>query len=84
MKPGDGKPHKACAVLCLRGGIPPVFLAADGTSYLIVEESGNQLSGEKLEAVIPYVADRVRVQARVREFGGRACLIIEPSSVKRL
>src|SRR5437762_1463955 len=24
MKPGDGKTHKACAVLCIRGGIPPV------------------------------------------------------------
>lgn len=25
MKPGDGKAHKACALLCLDGGLPPMF-----------------------------------------------------------
>lgn len=32
MKPGDGKTHKACAILCIAGGIPPVFIASDPTS----------------------------------------------------
>ena len=26
MKPGDGKTHKGCAALCLRGGIPPALM----------------------------------------------------------
>ena len=26
MKPGDQKTHKACATLCIRGGIPPVLV----------------------------------------------------------
>jgi len=25
MKPGQGKPHKVCATLCITGGIPPSF-----------------------------------------------------------
>ena len=25
MQPGQGKPHKACAALCIHGGLPPVF-----------------------------------------------------------
>ena len=27
MKPGDGKAHKACATLCIDGGIPPMLYA---------------------------------------------------------
>lgn len=30
MKPGRGKVHRACATLCLEGGIPPAFLVRDG------------------------------------------------------
>ncbi len=29
MRPGRGKTHKACASLCIRGGIPPSFWARD-------------------------------------------------------
>ncbi|QYK49058.1 MAG: hypothetical protein KF838_04215 [Phycisphaeraceae bacterium] len=28
MKPGDGKQHKACAMLCIRGGIPPLLFGS--------------------------------------------------------
>lgn len=31
MVPGDGTTHKACASLCLRGGIPPALLVRDRT-----------------------------------------------------
>jgi hypothetical protein len=84
MKPGDGKPHKACAVLCLRGGIPPVFLADDGRSYLVVDDSGRQLAGQALEPLIPFVADRVRARAKVWELAGQPCVTIDVSSIKRL
>ncbi|MEM9556829.1 MAG: Rieske 2Fe-2S domain-containing protein [Acidobacteriota bacterium] len=30
MKPGEGKAHRACATLCIRGGIPPLLVVADG------------------------------------------------------
>ncbi|MEL6236909.1 MAG: hypothetical protein AAFR46_21145, partial [Pseudomonadota bacterium] len=29
MRPGTGLAHKACAILCLDGGVPPVFVATD-------------------------------------------------------
>lgn len=29
MKPGDGKTHKACAALCITGGIPPTLVTID-------------------------------------------------------
>ena len=47
MKPGDGKTHKGCAALCLRGGIPPVLVAGDG-EYLLVDEAGDSLKDQAL------------------------------------
>ena len=29
MKPADGIGHRACAVLCIRGGLPPMFVTID-------------------------------------------------------
>jgi hypothetical protein len=44
MKPGGGKTHKACAALCLAGGVPPMFVTrgADGreTYYLLAAADG--------------------------------------------
>jgi hypothetical protein len=43
MRPGTGVTHHGCAVLCLKGGIPPLFVArnagAGPTTYLPVSES---------------------------------------------
>jgi len=39
MRPGTGLAHKACANLCLTGGVPPVFVSAGplaGTSFLLL------------------------------------------------
>ncbi len=61
MKPAQGKTHKACAILCIRGGIPPMFCAreADGTLayYLLVDAEG----GPANELVIPHVGESVIV-----------------------
>ena len=37
MKPGEGRSHKACATLCLRGGIPALFVG--------VSENGDEIRG---------------------------------------
>ncbi|MEO9684872.1 MAG: hypothetical protein ABJR46_01420 [Tateyamaria sp.] len=39
MRPGRGLAHKACANLCLIGGVPPVFVssqAVDGSEFLLI------------------------------------------------
>ncbi|MEM1423674.1 MAG: hypothetical protein AAGH64_06690 [Planctomycetota bacterium] len=35
MKPGDGKAHKSCAVLCIRGGLPPMVRTRDANGGLV-------------------------------------------------
>jgi hypothetical protein len=49
MKPGDGVAHRACAILCLTGGIPPMLVSrgAGGTRYLLMtDEAGGPMPAE--------------------------------------
>ncbi|MGD9789163.1 MAG: hypothetical protein AB7Q00_07220 [Phycisphaerales bacterium] len=45
MKPGEGKAHRACAILCIQGGIPPMLLSRDATGiptyYLLTDAQGH-------------------------------------------
>lgn len=65
MRPANGKVHKACASLCIRGGIPPgLFLRHRfGREYmlLLVDEYGTAHGPE----LLPLVADPVTVQGRL-------------------
>jgi hypothetical protein len=64
MKPGSGKTHKACATLCLRGGIPPMFVehgGDDSRQFLLIDADGRGLASQALEAIIPYVGDAVEI-----------------------
>lgn len=45
MKPGEGKPHRSCAIRCLAGGIPPV-LKSGHDYYLLVSKDRKPLGPE--------------------------------------
>lgn len=84
MKPGDGKTHKACASLCVRGGIPPMLVSTqpDGTLRftLLADEHGEPLSDQ----VLPLVADPIEVQGDLVSVGGVECLRVRVSDIRRL
>ncbi|MGE0143829.1 MAG: hypothetical protein AB7I19_07950 [Planctomycetota bacterium] len=44
MRPGSGLVHRACAELCIRGGVPPAFVGAPGDEpvdyYLLADADG--------------------------------------------
>ena len=47
MKPGAGKVHRACAALCLRGGMPPMIVSRSGsttTGHLLIGSTGEDMS----------------------------------------
>ncbi|MEM9386214.1 MAG: hypothetical protein AAGA68_14220 [Pseudomonadota bacterium] len=66
MRPSTGKPHKACAALCIRGGIPPALFARDRQGayrpLLLVDEHG---AAHLPEPLLPLVADSVRVEGQL-------------------
>jgi len=84
MNPGHLKPHRACAVNCLRGGIPPVLLSRDenGQTRQVVLVSGD---GQPLnEWILPFVAEPVEVTGAMSRLAGLEILEIGAGSVHRL
>jgi hypothetical protein len=53
MKPGGGRTHRGCALLCLKGGIPPLFVSqSDGeenSTYLLVNENFEPINSQLID-----------------------------------
>ncbi len=84
MKPGRGKPHRACAVRCISGGIPPVLRVEDRSGnvdyFLLVSSDGKSVNRD----VLDFVADPVEITGRVTRSGDRLVLYADPSSYRRI
>ena len=84
MRPGRGKTHKACATLCVRGGIPPSFWArtADGREsvLLMTDAKGDPLN----EEILPLIADPVSVAGELVRVGDLLQLRANASAFRRL
>ncbi|MDE3247831.1 MAG: hypothetical protein KGO82_04170 [Bacteroidota bacterium] len=69
MKPGQGKPHKDCAIRCILGGIPPVLRVVNeegaANYYLVVGPHGEKLNN----AVQSYVGEPVALKAKAIQSG---------------
>jgi nitrite reductase/ring-hydroxylating ferredoxin subunit len=84
MKPGELKSHRACASLCIRGGIPPVLCVRrdDGSAlyWLLVDAAGGAIN----QAVLPYVAEPVEIEGQGQVFGDLRVLRVDPADIRRL
>ncbi len=82
MKPGDGKAHKACATLCIDGGIPPMLYtkASDGSLnyYLLVAPN----NASAAETVRPYIAEPVEVTGEHTRWNNTDVLVV--NDIERL
>jgi len=84
MKPGHTKPHRACAVRCISGGVPPLLLVveADGSARQLVlaSTSGAMIHHE----VLPFVSERVEISGTVRAYGTLEVLHADPATYRRV
>jgi hypothetical protein len=85
MKPGEGKPHRDCAIRCILGGIPPVFHVqnknGENNYYLILGPHGEKMN----EAVRDYVAEPTEIRARFVKYDDWIVLFVENNeSVHRI
>ena len=84
MRPGDGRVHRACAQLCVRGGIPPVLVtrAPGGAAshYLLVGPDGEPVNQE----VLPFIAEPVVVSGELTRSGDLLTLSVYPATIERL
>lgn len=84
MNPGNLKPHRACASLCIRGGIPPVLAVRDRAgraSYLMLQGPNGQTVNEE---VLDLVAEPVEITGEVIRYDNLLVLKADPASFQRL
>ena len=83
MKPGGGKTHKACAMLCISGGIPPMLVTRDAdkheTFYLLTTSDG----GPANDMVLPFVGDLVDVSGLVERIGDLDVVKLNVDGIRR-
>mgnify|MGYP006955967051 FL=1 len=84
MNPGNSKPHRECAVACLRGGIPPLFIVKDNSGNIselwLLSEKGEAVNKE----ILDFVAEPIEVSGEVLRTGDQIFFKINPSQIKRL
>lgn len=84
MKPGRTKTHRACAIRCISGGVPPIFLVHNNQGktlhFLLSDLSGNAVN----DRVLNMVADPIQITGEVIQYGDAFILKADPDTYKRI
>ncbi|MFN0084831.1 MAG: hypothetical protein ACKVX9_05545 [Blastocatellia bacterium] len=84
MNPGQAKPHRECAVRCISGGVPPLFVSSDKEGrvlhFWLVSETGGPVNQE----VLDLIAEPVEIGGEARRVNGRLYLRADPARFRRL
>jgi hypothetical protein len=84
MRPGSGIAHKACANLCLVGGLPPVLVTTApvvGSTFLLLADADG---GPMPDVLRPLVGLRISLDGEVERRGDLLVLRVAPASVHPL
>lgn len=84
MNPGNKKAHRDCAVACLRGGIPALFLVKDEkgnkSELWLLSDTGEAINDE----ILDFVAEPVEFEGRVTRQGDQLFYFVKPTTIRRL
>ncbi len=90
MKPGDGRAHKACAELCIAGGIPPMLFTHDGGTgpgsggaaprHLILADAEGRSARDLVRG---FLGEPVTVSGRLATLAGTEFLLIDEGAIHR-
>ena len=84
MNPGQLAPHRACAIRCISGGIPPVLLVRTRQGpplyFLLVSAAGKPVNSQ----VLDLVAEPVQVTGDVERQGELLILRADPATYRRV
>ena len=85
MRPGRGKTHKACASLCIRGGIPASFWVRtkDGRELVMLMTAPDGTSIQT-EEILPFVADPVEATGEIVRVGDLMQFRLDAANLRRL
>ena len=84
MNPGALTPHRACAIRCISGGIPPVLLVRQTNGpalyFLLVSRDGKPVN----QQVLNLVAEPVEISGEVERQGDWLILRADPTTYRRV
>jgi hypothetical protein len=84
MNPGQLTPHRACAIRCISGGVPPVFLVrqVNGPAIylLLVSAEGTPVN----QQVLDKIAEPLEITGEVERQGELWILRADPASYRRM
>lgn len=79
MKPGEGKPHRSCAIRCIAGGIPPVLRAGGSSEYfLLLDENFHPVN----QRILDIVGDNIELSGTVVQWDDWKILLVKNESLK--
>lgn len=79
MNPGQGKVHRDCAARCISGGIPPIFITANGHEQLLLVGTDGRALGR--DALREFIAEPIQIEGELLETGSTRLLKIDPSAL---
>jgi len=84
MNPGRLAPHRACAVRCISGGIPPILLVhqlgGQPLYFLLVSSDGRPVNKQ----VLDMVAEPIEITGEVLQQGELSILRADPATYRRV
>jgi methionine sulfoxide reductase heme-binding subunit len=83
MNPGEGKPHRSCAIRCISGGIMPMvtYLENNERKYAVLVGT----DGEKINSkILDFVAEPVQIEGTLYQYENWNCFYIDTQNIKRL
>ena len=83
MNPGEGKPHRSCAIRCISGGIMPMVTYLENNEMKYAVLLG--IDGEKINSkLLDFVAEPVQIDGTLYQYENWNCLYINTQNIKRL
>jgi hypothetical protein len=83
MNPGQLTPHRACAIRCISGGVPPVLLvrqkSGPATYLLLVSSDGEPVN----QHVLDLIAEPVEITGEIERLGDLWILRADPATYRR-
>jgi hypothetical protein len=84
MNPGQLTPHRACAIRCISGGVPPVLLVRPkgepAKYFLLVSADGKPINKQ----VLDLVAEPVEITGQLERQGDLTILRADPKTYRKL
>ena len=84
MMPGDGRTHKACAILCIHGGIPPLFVGTTQDGQAVAAVVTNADGAPMPHSLLDFVGEQVELNGTLGTHGSLPTFRVSDDGVRRI